>query len=162
MYRPKEDQNAKQAKPDDFLVITDFISELDRPEIVAHIIKTLTGVNVSVSREVIREDSEIRTMPAKITFVIEQIVFNFKLPKDVVHNLLNCFMTIWGGRSKNEQFANARLDDRAALTEECLKRNIKYVIGYDFPYFGELLYLHLAQGLDGVKITLATWIKFFG
>lgn len=66
-------------------------------------------------------------------------------------------MTVWGGRSKADQCPGSNIDGKAALTEECCKRNIKYVIGVDFPYFGELLYLRLAKGLDGVKITILTW-----
>ena len=48
----------------------------------------------------------------------------------------------------------------AVLLEENFTRNIKHVIGVDDPFFGKLLYLWMANGLDKVKIPMHTFIDY--
>ncbi len=45
------------------------------------------------------------------------------------------------------------------LLERNFKQNIKHVIGTDCPFFGKMLYLYLADGMDQVKITLTKFIS---
>ena len=53
----------------------------------------------------------------------------------------------------------AELDGMAVLLEENFTKNIKHVIGVDYPFFGKLLYLWMSGGYDKAKITMLQFIE---
>lgn len=50
-------------------------------------------------------------------------------------------------------------DGIAVLVEKNFVKNIKFLIGVDCPFFGKLLYLYMSDGLDMVKVSLATFCE---
>ena len=50
--------------------------------------------------------------------------------------------------------AGSELEGVAVLLEENFTKNIKYVLGVDYPFFGKLLYLFISGGYDKAKITM--------
>jgi hypothetical protein len=95
-----------------------------------HVIKTLTGVNISTQTYRIDEEPEHKQ------FKVQPALFNsceslsdfYRLPRDVSRNIYNCYMTLWG-RSSQDKVVGASLEQRAVLLEENFKRNIKDIIG---------------------------------
>lgn len=126
---------------------------------MVHVIKTLTGVNISTQSDRISEDPEHGMI--KITIptlnVNDEFIENLKLPKDVLRNIYNSFVTLWG-RSKADQVVGASEANKAVLLEESFKKNIRYIIGTDCPFFGKMLYLHMSGGFDKSRINLTTWV----
>jgi hypothetical protein len=53
------------------------------------------------------------------------------------------------------------VEEKCYLTEEDIVNNLKNVFGFDFPYFGKLIYLLLSGGYDKMKISMSTFIKEF-
>jgi hypothetical protein len=49
-------------------------------------------------------------------------------------------------------------ENQIYLEEKDFVNNFKEVFGYDCPYFGKLLYLHMSGGFDRKKISLLKFI----
>lgn len=47
----------------------------------------------------------------------------------------------------------------AVLLEENFTKNIKHVIGVDYPFFGKLLYLWMSGGYDKAKISMFQFVE---
>ena len=64
----------------------------------------------------------------------------------VYKQILRAFKKLWGQGSDVQK--DSMQDGISVLTEANFTKNIKHVIGVDCPYFGKLLYLYFAKGLD--------------
>ena len=85
---------------EDYLTLQDFYDadHTDRPEIMIHVIKTLTGVNISTQTYRIDEEPEhkqFKVQPA-LFHSCESLSDFYRLPRDVSRNIYNCYMTLWG------------------------------------------------------------------
>ncbi len=77
----------------------------------------------------------------------------------VYNSLCRAFKKLWGLNNPSAQVPGSELDGVAVLLEKNFTDNIKYVIGVDCFFFGKLLYLYMADGLDLVKITMARFFE---
>lgn len=53
------------------------------------------------------------------------------------------------------------VEENCYLTEKDIISNMKNIFGYDFPYFGKMIYLLLSGGYDKAKISMTRFIKEF-
>jgi hypothetical protein len=151
----------------DYLTLEDFIemgkNEADRPEIMIHVVKTLTGINIANIPNRVSEQDELKNrkiaMPTMSnTYDLDQ--YRETLPGYVRSYIYATFVAMWG-REKKDRVVGADIDGVAVLLEENFTRNIKYIIGCECPFFGKMLYLYLGGGFDQAKITISQWFAFF-
>ena len=129
----------------------------ERPDIMIHVIKTLTGVNIASQPDRIVEEAETNSKIHYPNLIeVDEIIDIYKLPKDVSKIILNTFVTMWG-RTKKDQVPGSYFRGTPVLLEENFKKNIKHVIGADSPFFGKMLYLYLGGGYDKARINFTTW-----
>jgi hypothetical protein len=130
----------------------------ERPELLCHLIQTLTSINIRPPpTQIIEVEEEKARMPDPRNYdELDKFRHHTSKQRKMI---VNTFIALWG-RTIAEQVPAATRDGFAVLTEHNFKTNIKNIIGYDAPYFGKLLYIYLSGGRDQVKITLAEWYKF--
>lgn len=81
------------------------------------------------------------------------------MPPTIFNNILSAFKKLWGYNKPINQIPGSEIDGVAVLLEENFVKNIKFVIGTDCPFFGKMLYLYFAEGLDQVKVTLSKFVQ---
>lgn len=118
---------------------------------MVHVIKTLTGVDISPQIHTILEQPEkAKLAHAVVSHQTRDVINRFKITDEVERYLVNTFMVMAGARGK----ALVVNSEKTLLVEESFLRNIKTIIGVDCPFFGKMLYLQMAEGFEGAKISL--------
>ena len=80
------------------------------------------------------------------------------LLESVYRQMLRAFKKLWGPTAADVQ-KDSMVEGISVLTEANFTKNIKHVIGVDNAFFGKLLYLYFAKGMDQAKITLAMFVE---
>lgn len=81
------------------------------------------------------------------------------MPLAIFNSIVSTFKKLWGWNNPSLQVPGSDIDGVAVLLEKNFTQNIKRVIGTNCPFFGKMLYLYFAQGLDQVKVTLVNFVK---
>lgn len=62
--------------------------------------------------------------------------------------MLSSFEKLHGKSDLGQVVPGSDIDGVAVLLEKSFTQNIRNVIGVDCPFFGKMLYLYFAEGLD--------------
>jgi len=119
----------------------------------------MTGLTFGMNQRPLEVD-EFKKTAVIPSYSTDEELSHFKewIPPVIYNNICRAFKKLWGSNNPETQVPGSEVDGVAVLIEKNFTQNIKYVIGVDCPFFGKLMYLYMADGLDLVKITLA---KFF-
>ena len=99
---PARQPRVVEQKEEEFLTAFDFIENDvtgERPELLNHLIKVLTGVNLIQTHHIIEEEKTIRIPSINMFEELDQ--FKDQMPANIKKNIFNTFMTLWGRKKQD-------------------------------------------------------------
>ena len=145
---------------DEFMLIDFGFKEGERFQIINDILEYLTGqqhTTLTFQQHAPQLPDKFKS-PNFPNYGNDENLSHFRdiMPKFFYDQIEISFKRLWG--FPVHMLPDSEVDGVPFLTEKHFTQNIKRVTGYDCPYFGKLLYLYFAKGLDKSRVTM---VRFF-